>query len=165
MPKLTTSRTARRIAIPVLISLISGAGWTIGVGSARAGVDTDLRAGVYMDANAVGVGAGVLTPVGSDNRWFFNPNLEVGFGDNENLILMNGDFHYDLNQSRNMSFWMGAGPAVIVTDPSAGSSRTDVGLNVLTGLSGTSGSVRPFAQLKGIVADNSQVVLQGGIRF
>jgi hypothetical protein len=162
MPKLMTSRTARRIAILILIS---GAAWTMGVGSARAGVDTDLRAGVYMDANAVGVGAGVLTPVSSDNRWFFNPNLEVGFGDNENLILMNGDFHYDLNQSNNMSVWMGAGPAVIVTDPSVGNSRTDVGLNLLTGLSGTNGSVRPFAQLKGIVADNSQVVLQGGIRF
>jgi hypothetical protein len=161
MPKLMTSRTARRIAILVLIS----AAWTMGAGSARAAVDADLRAGVYMDANAVGVGAGLLTPVSSDNRWFFNPNLEVGFGDNENLILMNGDFHYDLNSGSNMSVWMGAGPAVIITDPSAGSSRTDVGLNLLTGLGGTSGSVRPFAQLKGIVADNSQVVLQGGIRF
>jgi hypothetical protein len=158
-----TSRTALRITI---FALICGAAWTIGVGSAMAsGVDTDIRAGVYTDADAVGFGAGVLTPVSSDHRWFFNPNLEVGFGDRENLIAMNGDFHYDFSQTNSVSVWMGAGPAVLITDPSEGNSRTDVGLNLLTGVGAKSGSVRPFGQLKGIVSDNSQVVLQGGLHF
>jgi hypothetical protein len=162
MPKLKMARMARSIAILVLLC---GAGWTMSAASARAAVDGDLRAGVFVDPDAVGVGAGVLAPVSSDHRWFFNPNLEVGFGDNENIIAMNGDFHYDITENTNMSVWMGAGPAVLVTDPDAGSSRTDLGLNLLTGLGGTTGSVRPFAQLKGVVADQSQVVLQGGIRF
>jgi hypothetical protein len=158
-----TSRTALRITI---FALICGAAWTIGVGSAMAsGVDTDIRAGVYTDADAVGFGAGVLTPVSSDRRWFFNPNLEVGFGDRENLIAMNGDFHYDITQDNSVSVWMGAGPAVLITDPSEGNSRTDMGLNLLTGVGARSGSVRPFGQLKAIVADNSQVVLQGGLHF
>jgi hypothetical protein len=158
-----TSRTALCITI---FALMCGAAWTIGVGSAMAsGVDTDIRAGVYTDADAVGFGAGVLTPVSSDRRWYFNPNLEVGFGDRENLIAMNGDFHYDFSQSSSMSVWMGAGPAFLITDPSEGNSRTDVGLNLLTGVGAKNGSVRPFGQLKGIVSDNSQVVLQGGLRF
>jgi hypothetical protein len=163
MPRLMTSRTARRVTV---FALICGAAWTIGVGSARAkGVETDVRAGVYTDADAVGFGAGVLTQVSSDRRWFFNPNLEVGFGDRENLIAMNGDFHYDFSQNNSLSVWMGAGPAVLMTDPSEGASRTDVGLDLLTGVGARSGSVRPFGQLKAIVADNSQIVLQGGLRF
>ena len=118
-----------------------------------------------MDMDAVGVGAGLLTPVSSDHRWYFNPNFEVGFGDEEKLVTMNGDFHYDFQQNRSLSVWMGAGPALLVTDPDVGDSDTDVGLNLLTGLGGTRGDVRPFAQLKGVVANQSQVVLQGGIRF
>jgi len=160
MPKLNT--THRYVAIFILLC---GTGWTMGATSARAAVDTDVRAGVFMDSDAIGVGAGILAPMSSDHRWFFNPNLEIGFGDEENLVAMNGDFHYDFAQNRNLSVWMGAGPAVLVTDPEVGDSDTDVGLNLLTGLGGTTGNVRPFAQLKGVVANQSQVVLQGGIRF
>ena len=163
MHKLQSARAAMRITILVLLC---GAGSVMAAHRAQAAVDTDLRAGVFMDANAVGVGAGVLTPVSGDNRWYFNPNMEVGFGDRENIVTMNGDFHYDIPQnSNNMSVWMGAGPALLVTDPSNGETRTNMGLNVLTGIGGTSGQVRPFAQLKGVVANQGQVVLQGGIRF
>jgi len=163
MRRLMKSRTVRRITV---FALMCGAAWTMGVGSARAkGVDTDVRAGVYTDADAVGFGAGVLTSVSSDRRWFFNPNLEVGFGDRENLIAMNGDFHYDFTENNSVSVWMGAGPAVLITDPSEGASRTDMGLNLLTGVGARSGSVRPFGQLKGVVSDNSQVVLEGGLHF
>ena len=77
----------------------------------------DLRAGMFVDMDAVGLGAGVLAPVGADPRGFFNPNLEVGFSDHRNIITMNGDFHYDFAQSDEMSVWMGTGPAVLVTAP------------------------------------------------
>ncbi len=162
MPKLSMAYKARRIAI---LSLMCCAGWILGAVSTEAATDADVRAGIYVESDAIGVGAGLLTPVGSSPRWFFNPNVEVGFGDQENLIAMNGDFHYDYARNSGLSAWMGAGPAVLVTNPSAGDTRTDLGLNVLTGLSGTKGDVRPFAQLKGVVSDENQVVLQGGIRF
>ncbi|HTO92530.1 MAG TPA: hypothetical protein VMJ70_15470 [Candidatus Sulfotelmatobacter sp.] len=153
----------RAAAIASVAILCAAASLAAGV--ARAETTTDLRAGVFMDENAVGFGAGVLTPMGSETRWYFNPNLEFGVGDHENIVTMNGDFHYDLPQRSRVSVWMGAGPAVVVQDPDEGSSRTDLGLNVLTGVGGTSGSVRPYAQLKGVLADQGQVVLQGGIRF
>src|SRR6266850_6973726 len=85
--------------------LLCGAGSVINAGSAQAAVDADLRAGVFLDADAVGVGGGVLTRVGSEGRWFFNPNLEVGFGDHENIVAMNGDFHYDFAKDNGMSVW------------------------------------------------------------
>ena len=162
MRKLKAVRAASRIAV---LTLITGAALSIGASAALAAVDADLRGAVMTESNAVGVGAGVLAPMNPHSRWYFNPNVEVGFADRENLVSMNGDFHYDLNQNRNMAVWMGGGPAVLVTDRSSGSNSTDVGVNVLTGIGGTRGSVRPFGQLKGVVADNSQIVLQGGVRF
>ena len=160
MPLLRTARMPRNLAIA---ALLCGAAW-MGPRPLEAAVDVDLRAGVYMDAEAFGVGAGLLSPLGSHN-WFFNPNLEIAFGDNANLVSLNGDIHYDFAGSSNMSMWIGAGPALLMTDPDGGESDTNLGLNVLTGITGTHGSVRPFAQLKGVVSDNSEVVLQGGIRF
>ena len=164
MPKLNRIHKARRIAI---LTLMCSASWILGAVSTGAAMDTDLRAGVYTDSEAIGVGAGLLTPIGSTSRWFFNPNVEVAFGDEENLVGVNGDFHYDFWNSGNsgMTAWLGGGPALLMTNPDAGDTETDLGLNVLAGLGGTGGAVRPFAQVKGIVADESQVVLQGGIRF
>lgn len=161
MPKLNMTHVARRIAILVLLT---GAGWTMGADRAAA-TDFDLRAGYYMDHEMVGLGAGLLTSVGNEGRWFFNPNLEVGFGDERSLVSVNGDFHYDFAQSSNTTVWLGAGPAVIIDDPPSGDTDTNLGLNVLAGLGGTQGGARPFAQLKGVVSDDSEVVLQGGVRF
>ncbi|SRR5258705_845045 len=163
MPLLRTARVPRML---VIAGLLCGSAWLMGVRSAQAGVDTDLRAGYYTDAQALGVGAGLISNMGSSHRWFFNPNLEGAFGDHANLFSVNGDVHYDFTSSGNKtSMWLGGGPAVLVTDPSGGSSNTDLGLNVLTGITGTRGDTRPFAQLKGVISDNSEVVLQGGIRF
>lgn len=161
MLKPELKRTARHIAILVLLT---GAGWTMGASRAGA-TDWDLRAGVYVDHEMVGVGGGVLTQVGDQARWFFNPNLEIAAGDERTLVGLNGDFHYDFHQSGNTSVWLGAGPAVLFEDPPSGDTDTDLGLNLLAGLGGTQGGVRPFAQLKGVVSDDSEVVLQGGIRF
>src|SRR5262245_38631017 len=146
MPQLRTARVPRNIAIA---ALLCGAAW-LGARPAAADVDVDLRAGVYMDAEAFGVGAGLLSPLGSN--WFFNPNLEVAFGDDANLVSLNGDLHYDFTSTGSTSMWIGAGPALLMTDPDGGSSDTNLGLNLLTGIGGTRGSMRPFAQFKGVVS-------------
>lgn len=161
MPLLRTVRVTRVIAVA---ALLCGSAWM--ARPAQAGVDTDLRAGYYTDAEAFGVGAGLISPLGSGGRWFFNPNLEVAFGDNANLFSVNGDVHYDFTTiGGSSSMWLGAGPALLVSDPDGGDSSTDLGLNVFTGITATHGGTRPFAQLKGVLSDNSEVVLQGGIRF
>ncbi|HTM57392.1 MAG TPA: hypothetical protein VL123_03155 [Candidatus Udaeobacter sp.] len=134
---------------------------------ARAGVDADVRAGVFTSAdNAVGVGAGILTPIGDRNyRWYANPNAEFAVGNtDENLVSVNGDFHYDLAHQRTTSVWVGAGPAVIIQDRH-GDSNTDLGLNLLAGMGKTRGTVRPYGQVKGVLSDNSGVAIVGGVRF
>jgi len=135
---------------------------------ANAAVATDIRAGVYTDVDAVGVGAGLLTPIGRDDyRWYFNPNAELAFGDRD-FVSLNGDVHYDLSYQQPTSFWLGAGPAVIMRDDVNNDRQTDMGVNLLAGFGATRGTVRPYGQLKGVVVDDndrSGVALMGGVRF
>ena len=79
MPKLMTSRTARRIAIPVLICLISGVDGRSDQPRHEPGSTPICGRACTCGRGCGGSRRGVLTPVGSDHRWFFNPNLEVGF--------------------------------------------------------------------------------------
>ena len=93
--------------------------------SARAGMDADVRAGVYPSADAVSIGGGVLT--GISHAWYFNPNVEYAFaGDNNDVLTVNGDVHYDFFQDRPYFVWAGAGPALIHTER-AGSVRVSAG--------------------------------------
>src|SRR5882672_6807721 len=128
------SSNARWFVVGFAGLALTALGMTTSVSRARAGVDADIRAGVYPDADAVAVGGGVLTPVTTHSNWYFNPNVEVAMGDRRDIVAMSGDFHYDFAQKSNASFWVGGGPAVLVTNPSQGESHTDVGLNVLTGI-------------------------------
>jgi hypothetical protein len=131
---------------------------------ARAGLDGDVRAGV-TDGDQVAIGGGVLAQVGNGSRWYFNPNVELAMGDHKDAVSMNGDFHYDLATGRGPAFWVGGGPALLVIDREGEDNQTDVGLNVLTGIGKKSGQVRPFAQVRGTVADENQVTIAGGFRF
>jgi hypothetical protein len=133
--------------------------------SSAAAVDGDVRVGTYPNSNAVSVGGGVLAPVGDSQRWYFNPNVELAKGDGPDFVAMSGDFHYDFAREGNASFWMGGGPAVLVVDRPTGSNDTQLGVNVLTGVGKRTGDVRPFAQLRGTVAEDSRIALAGGIRF
>ena len=42
---------------------------------------------------------------------------------------------------------------------------TDAGMNVLLGLGARKGDVRPYGQLKAVLAGDSEVVLGVGVRF
>jgi hypothetical protein len=158
------SEHARWYAVGIAGLVLVGLG-LIAAPRTGAAVEADVRAGVYPDADAVSVGGGVLAPVGHSGRWYFNPNLEVAMGDSRDIIAMSGDFHYDFAEDGNASFWMGGGPALLVTDRRFADNDTDVGVNVLTGVGARRGDVRPFAQVRGTVANNSQVTIAGGIRF
>lgn len=132
---------------------------------ALAAVDIDLRTGYYFDAEDAFVGGGVLMDVGESGHWYFNPNLEYVFVSDGDLFTVNGDVHYDFDTTGDFFFWLGAGPAVIFSDFDPGGSETDLGANVFAGAALKRKGVRPFAQLKVIIADESDVVLGFGVRF
>jgi hypothetical protein len=138
---------------------------TAGARVANAGTDADLRGGYYFDSDAVAFGGGLLTNLNSSRTWFFNPNLEAAFGDHETTVTLNGDLHYDLPIASRMSWWVGAGPALLIADPDSGPSNSNFAVNVLGGVGGRGPGVRPFAQFKAMVSSNSETALMGGIRF
>lgn len=129
--------------------------------------DVGFRVGYMFDAEALSVGMEMLNSLDSHNAWFFNPNVEIGMGDERNVAAFNGDFHYDFDTQSNTAVWAGAGPALLITDPDRNNQDTEVdpGLNLLLGVGAKSGTYRPFAQVKGIVSDHSDVALAVGIRF
>lgn len=132
---------------------------------AQAQMDAEVRLGFYSDPDAVSFGAGLLTPLTTAEPWMFNPNVEVAIGDFANVISINPDFHYDFPTGTSMSYWMGAGPAVMFIDRDRGGTDTDFGLNVLAGLGARHGATRPFVQLKGVISDDSRLAITGGLRF
>ncbi len=147
------------------VSTLAIAGVLLGAASARAGVDGDVRGGFNADTEDAFVGGGVLTNLGSTTRWFFNPNAEVAFSDDRDQLQLSGDVHYDFNVSPSMSYWLGAGPTLVHRDANRGSDDTDLGVNLLAGVGARSGNVRPFAQGKVVLKDDSEAAVAVGIRF
>jgi hypothetical protein len=152
--------TARKRSFATLLVLTLSAA-LIGTASAGTrGAQPDLRFGVYTDASAFALGGGLKTRVGTSGYWSFNPNLEMVFFDYGNFFTINGDFLYDIPSSGGPSFYLGAGPAILVGD-----SNTDLGVNLIGGLSASRGSSRPFVQMKAILGEGSELAIMGGVRF
>jgi hypothetical protein len=153
-------RILRVLTFVAMAALASAA-----VPDARAQVDPDFRAGIYTDGSNGFIGGGVLWDLGQQGRWYAKPNLEYVLVDNGDFFTLNGDVHYDLDVETPFFVWVGGGPALLIADPDEGDGDTDFGLNLLAGIGARQGSVRPFGQVKLIVADNSQLVFAVGLRF
>ena len=153
------------LALAGAVAIVVLAMTSTGVMPAAARTTVDLRAGGYTDANAMGIGGGVMTDVGRGGAWMFNPNLEIVFPDGGNLFTMNGDFHYEFPSSSSLGTYAGAGPALLIADPNVGGSRTDFGLDLIGGVTGRRGTTHPFGQAKIVLSDNTEFALMGGVRF
>lgn len=155
----------RRYRFAPLVAILALAGASVSFSTARALTTADLRAGLYSDNGGVGLGGGVLTDMGPRTNWYFNPNVEAAFGDGTDQFAVSADFHYDFRTSSGYSPYLGAGPSLLWRRPEFGDTDTGPGVNVLGGVVGKRGDVRPFVQMKGVFADRGQVALVGGVRF
>jgi hypothetical protein len=156
MPK-SLRHAGRASAFALLLTLIAV--------PAAAQVDFGVRAGAYLEDADPFVGLELLTRMGS-SEWFFNPNLEFVFADERDRISANFDFHYDFRKGEDYYLWAGAGPAVINTEGVGGrDDETDAGLNLLGGVGWRVEGMTPYAQLKVVLSDDSELVAAVGIRF
>lgn len=85
--------------------------------------------------------------------------------ENGDLFTVNGDVHYDLEVDTPFYVWLGGGPALIRSDPDRGDSETDFGANLIAGIGMKRSGLRPYGQLKVLLADDSQAVVAVGVRF
>jgi len=131
-------------------------------GYAEAQTRFGVRGGVYLDQDDPFVGAHVVHKI--QRGWMFNPNFEYVFVEPGSMFTINADLHYDLPSRSSTVFWLGGGLGIShfsVRD----FNNTDTGLNLLMGASfGRRGAI-PFVQVKVRVADDSQLVLGGGVTF
>jgi hypothetical protein len=123
-----------------------------------------VRFGYYTEAEAAFLGAEMLFRVVPEI--YFNPNVEAVFVDDGHSFTINGDFHYDFRAGRRTSAWLGAGLAVVNTDPEGpAEGDTDVGLDLLAGIGARRGRVIPYAQAKVILKSDTEFVIGVGLRF
>jgi hypothetical protein len=138
----------------------------IGPAEAKA-PDFGVRGGVYPDEDEAFLGAEALFGVGGTRHWFGNPNLEHAFADDGGVTALSFDFHYDFPGDAPYTLWAGAGPTLIRRDRNGprDDDSTDAGVNLLLGLGARKGEVRPYGQVKLVLADDSAAILGVGVRF
>jgi len=123
-----------------------------------------VRFGYYTEAEAPFLGAEMLFRVVPEI--YFNPNVEAVFVDNGHSFTINGDFHYDFLSGRRTFAWLGAGLAVLNTNPEGpAEGDTDVGLNLLAGIGARRGRLIPYAQAKVILKSETEFAIGVGLRF
>jgi hypothetical protein len=156
---LPTARSLRLLLAPALLCALTAPpvaadDWDLGV-----------RTGLYTDVEEAFLGFEALTRIG-DTDFIFNPNVEVVFVDNGDLFALSFDVHYDFDLDLDkVDVWAGAGPTVLFRDPDRGRGDDDFGLNLLAGIGLREGTVRPYAQFKVILADETEAVIAIGLRF
>jgi hypothetical protein len=151
----------------VLISACFLAG-VVSISPGLARPDFGVRGGAYSDeGDDAFLGGEVLWNLDDGKNWFANPNVEHAFVDDGDLTSVSFDFHYDFVDNQPYTLWAGAGPTVLFRDGDAfaGQDSTDPGVNLLFGVGDLNGTVRPYGQVKVIVADDTEAALAVGVRF
>lgn len=103
--------------------------------------DAGIRGGLSIDPDQFYVGAHLETSPIVD-RFYFRPNVEVGFGDDLTLIGANMEFVYKFTTRRPWNFYAGAGPALNVymfDGPGDNDAETEAGFNGLIGVESSRG--------------------------
>jgi hypothetical protein len=129
------------------------------------------RVGASIDPDQLVVG-GQLSLQEFAPDWSFDPNLELGFGDDQTVIAFNLDAYYHLRVSG--SDWRpylggGLGVNFISWDEPHGehdNSNTEVGLNVVAGFTIPAGSGDQwFTELRFGINDIPTLKIMGGFNF
>ena len=147
-----------------IAGLIALSALALGAATPSSAADFGVRGGYYFDASEPFLGAELLIRVAP--RFYFNPNVEYVFVDPGQYITWNGDFHYDFHSRGNSFAWLGAGIALVTSNPEGpDNSDNDVAANFLAGIGVRTGRVIPYFQAKLIAKDDTEFVLAFGIRF
>ncbi len=144
-----------------LLTAVAAAAGPAGAADTEVGV----RVGYYADAGKPFLGGELLVRVAP--RLQVAPNVEVLLVDEGHSLTVNADALFDLTCSCNPRnvIWAGAGLGAAVHGGGGTDTRTDLGLNLMTGVSVRMGRALPYAQLKAIVRRHPELAVAVGLRF
>jgi hypothetical protein len=121
-----------------------------------------IRGGVSADPDQFYVGAHYVTAPIVD-RLRFQPNLEIGFGDDLTLVALNFEFAYWTRLNRDWQLYAGGGPAVNIYDfERRDDSDAEPGINLVVGFQQRKGL---FFEFKVGVLDSPDIKLGVGYTF
>ena len=129
-----------------------------------------FRTGATMDPDQFHVGVHLDLGQIAD-RLRFQPNMEVGFGDNLTVIAFNPELLYLFKLNTRWTPYFGGGPGINVYDwhndrPGTGESDTRVGFNFTGGIeTRTSQNRRFFIELKAGTGDIPSAKMSFGMTF
>lgn len=141
------------------------AAWLFSVPAAEAAVHWGVRGGVYADEEDLFVGGEAMWGVG--RAWRFNPNLEIVFVEQADVMTLNADFQRSVYDRGDLEIWAGAGPAIVFADRDfpRQEDEADLGVNLTLGAGAPRGDLKPYGQVKILLSDDSQAVFAFGVRF
>jgi len=116
-------------AYTLLRFLLPGFFLLAAVNAAAAQTRAGVRAGISADPEQVYIGGHVdVSEIAK--RFWFRPNVEVGFGDHLTVATFNAEFVYRATTRKQWNPYFGGGPALVVQTFHSGAARnnnTDVG--------------------------------------
>lgn len=155
-----TIRSTRRFAVPVFLACL-----VVGAAAPALAVDFGVRAGGYLDEKDPFVALELLLPFGGKGL-AFDPNVELVDAARSDRLSLNLDLRYDFLAATDYAVWAGGGLALIHTDGDRGRDDDDeIGANLLGGVDWRLRSFTPYALIKIVIADDSEVAAGVGIRF
>lgn len=151
----------RVLARTVLLGVVA----SVSVGTVVAAQDrtTDVggRFGYTFDTNEMLVSANLVVPMTS--RAEFYPSVDIYAPERGSKIGFNGDFKiYFPRLGRFVYGGFGAG---VISSTKGDSSHTEFGANLLLGLEGRLGWLRPFAEGRAVRRDKTHYQLVGGFNI
>jgi hypothetical protein len=159
-----TFKSLRRVAVVVVLAVCAALGPGAAPASAESGpVGFQASGGYYTEHEAAFIGAGLHFGLATVS---VVPNFDVEF--------IEKSFTYSLNVDGRMSVlplgvgsgYLGAGIGWWRNVPNHGSATTDTVWNLLAGFGLDAVPLKPFAQLKYVVANgNDPLAMSVGIRF
>jgi hypothetical protein len=130
--------------------------------SAQSSTYVGARAGYNFQTDEVMLGASFTVPISTQIEFY--PSLELYLPDRGNKIGFNGDVKIFLPTRASYDLYGGAGLG-IVNQNLGDVANTDLGLNVLFGISSRVGRIHPFGEARLLVHDDTQLVLLAGVNF
>ena len=120
----------------ILSFLALGFFWGMAAEPAAAQSRVGLRAGISANPEQIYFG-GHMDVTEVARRFWFRPNVEVGFGDSQTVAGFNAEFVYRVPTRKEWNPYLGGGPALVLRTFNGGNrNNTDVGpgFNFVAGL-------------------------------